>query len=397
MTPGPTEEQGPVELLRGRRGDTLVLSMRRVADVVGYVAMYEFEDLVLELLGGDRAAPRTDRALERGRRAYKAVRLLTGSRELARALTPPVGSRQLDREYELFLAVFNHPHELFNLNAVADWRARSRFAACYVCEAWDANLPVYLLELLARFDHVFLGVDGARDAVARLTGRPCTYLPMGADALRFLPAGPGASRGIDVCGIGRRSEVTHRALLEWAAGTERFYFYDTMRRGGPLAATTFHVIDPAQHRLLYSNLLKRSRYFIANRAWADRPSLTRGKDEIAARFYEGAAAGAVMLGDPPDTDDFRSQFDWPDAVVRTPFDAPDIGRTLEALDADPGRVERIRRASVANALRRHDWSDRLVRILEVAGMSPTPELQARRARLGAIADRWSAAQRTGAA
>lgn len=383
------EEPAPVELLRGRRGDTLVLSMRRVADVVGYVAMYEFEDLVLELLGGDRAAPRTEAALERGRRAYKAVRLLTGSRRLATALTPPVGSRRLDRDYELFLAVFNHPHELFNLHALADWRARSRFAACYICEAWEAQLPAYLLELLARFDHVFLGVDGACEAVARLTGRPCTYLPMGVDALRFLPASPSAPRGIDVCGIGRRSAVTHRALLAWAAGSDRFYFYDTMRRGGPLAATTFHVIDPAEHRLLFSNLLKRSRYFIANRAWADRPSLTLGRDEIASRFYEGAAAGTVMLGDPPDTDDFRTQFDWPDAVVRTPFDAPDIGATIDALDADPARLERIRRAGVVNALGRHDWSDRLQRILRVAGVAPSPELEARLARLSALAERWT--------
>ncbi|HVP60703.1 MAG TPA: glycosyltransferase [Myxococcaceae bacterium] len=389
MTGDPHQEHAPVELVRGRGGDALVLSMRRVADVVGYVAMYEFEDLVLELLRGDRAAPRSDAALERGRRAYKAVRLLTGSRRLGRALTPPLGSRHLERDYGLFLAVFNHPHELFNLHALADWRARSRFAACYICEAWQSQLPDYLLELLSGFDHLFLGVDGACEAVARLTGRPCTYLPMGVDALRFLPSSPTAPRGIDVCGIGRRSAVTHRALLAWASGTDRFYFYDTMRRGGPLAATTFHVIDPAEHRLLFSNLLKRSRYFIANRAWADRPALTQGKDEIAARFYEGAAAGAVMLGDPPDTDDFRSQFDWPDSVVRTPFDAPDIAATLDRLDADPARVERIRRAGVVNALRRHDWSERLLRILRVAGVAPGPELEARRARLSAIADRWT--------
>jgi len=380
----------PVELVRGSQGDTLVLSMRQVADVVGYVAMYEFEDLVLELLGGDRVAPRSERRLERGRRAYKAVRVLGGPPRLARALTPGVGARRLDRDYDLFLAVFNHPHELFNLQALADWRPRVRFAACYICEAWESQLPGYLIELLGAFDHVFLGVDGACAAVARLSGRPCTYLTMGVDALRFLPSSPASPRAIDVCGIGRRSAVTHQALLSWAGKGDRFYYYDTMRRGGRMAATTFHVTDPREHRLLFSNLLKRSRYFIANRAWADRPSLTMGKDEIASRFYEGAAAGAVMLGDPPDTDDFRAQFDWPDAVVRTRFDAPDVGALIDELDADPHRLERIRRAGVANALRRHDWSERLQRILDVAGIQPTPELLARRRRLEATAERWSA-------
>jgi hypothetical protein len=51
-----------------------------------------------------------------------------------------------------------------------------------------------------------------------------------------------------------------------------------------------------------------------------------GRDEIPARFYEGAAAGTVMIGEAPGTEEFKRQFDWPDAVIHMPFDSPDIGR-----------------------------------------------------------------------
>jgi len=371
-------------------GDVLVLSMRRIANVVGYCAMYEFEDLIAELLRADRVAPLAERGLERSRRVYKLTRYLSRSRGLAEALAPKAGAVRLEREYELFLPVFNHPHELYNLNAVQGWREKSRFAAAYICEAWEARLPEYLLELLQPFDHIFLGVQGACASVARITGKPCTYLPMGVDALRFAPK-PGASeRPIDVCGIGRRSDVTHRALMELSRRDGRFYYYDTMRRSGGArsggAAVTFGVIDAKEHRLLLANLLKRSKYFIANRAWADSPGLTQGKDEIACRFYEGAAAGTVMLGEPPDTDDFRTEFDWADAVVPTPFNAPDIADTIRALDADPARTEAIRRNGVANALLRHDWSNRLTDVLKVAGLLPTPALRARALELKATAE-----------
>jgi hypothetical protein len=94
-----------------------------------------------------------------------------------------------------------------------------------------------------------------------------------------------------------------------------------------------------------------------------------------------------MLGEPPDTEDFRNQFDWPDAVVRVPFDAPRISDVIEELDADPERCERVRRDSVVHALRKHDWAYRLLRILDAAAI-PTPEALLRReAQLRSAADR----------
>jgi hypothetical protein len=369
-------------------GQVLLLSMREVAALVGYCAMYEFEDVAADLVGAEIVCPSNLEGLELSRKIYKVARHATGSVRVADFLRPQLGRLRLEKDYQLFVAVFNHPHELFALKALPDWRQRCQTAVCYICEAWEQTLPDYLLELLEDFDHVFLGVSGATRALARVSGRPCSYLPMGVDALRFCPYPAAPGRSIDVCGIGRRSPVTHAALLQRAQGGAFFYYYDTIESkpfGGSGKQVTFRVGNAREHRLLLASLLKRSRYFIANSAWVDDAALRRGGDEIASRFYEGAAAGTVMLGEAPDSPAFRSQFDWPDALVAAPFHAPELPELIATLDADPARVAGIRRENVANALLRHDWGRRLQSLMEGVGWAPGERMLAREARLSELA------------
>jgi hypothetical protein len=372
----------------GRGGDVLLLSMRRLADVVAFCLQYEFEDVIADVTGADRVEAGDRPALERSRRGYKLARFATGSKRFARGCAPRPPTVKLEKDYELFFPVFNHVHELFALATVPDWRRRCRLAACFVNELWAHLLPRYLLELLSEFDHVFLGVRHSVDEVARIVGRPCSYLPFAADVLRFAPFPEMPARGIDVCNIGRRSPVTHEALMGLAREGRIFYFYDTVAASGAgQKQRTFHVDNPAEHRLLLASLLKRSRYFIANRGRINEPEFTQGKDEISGRFYEGAAAGAIMLGEPPRTEEFERQFDWPDAVIPLPFDSPDVGRRLAELDQDPARLARIRRDNVANGALRHDWVHRIRTVFETLGLQPTEAMLARERRLQALAAR----------
>ena len=373
-------------LVPGRGGDVLLLSMRRLADLVAFCLQYEFEDVVAEVTGADRVDAGDRESLERSRRAYRLARFATGSRRVARGWAPRPSMVRLERDYELFFPVFNHVHELFALAAVPDWRRRCRVAACFVNELWAHPLPGYLLELLAEFDHVFVGVRHAVGDVERIVGRPCSYLPLAADVLRFAPFPELPARAIDVCNIGRRSAVTHEALMGLAREGRIFYYYDTVAASGAgQKQRTFHVDDPAEHRLLLASLLRRSRYFIANRGRINEPEYTRGQDEISGRFYEGAAAGTVILGEPPRTAEFERQFNWPDAVIPLPFDSPDVGRRLAELDEDRARLARIRRDNVANAALRHDWVHRIRTVFETLGLPPTEAMLARERRLQALA------------
>jgi len=115
--------------------------------------------------------------------------------------------------------------------------------------------------------------------------------------------------------------------------------------------------------------------------------MIRGRDEIAGRVFEGAAA-APCPGrfPPPSTSSRTDRSDWPDAVIPMPFDAPDVAKRIEELEADPARLVRIPQDNVANALLRHDWVHRLRTMLESVGVAPPPRMLAREARLRTLAD-----------
>jgi len=389
MAPGSLLKDEVATLLPGSGGQVLQLSMRRVHDLVAFCAPYEFEDVVAEVTGADRIEIDDYPSLERARRVYKGARLTLGFRTLARALTPRLRGPRLTRDYDVFFPVFNHPFELFALAAIPEWRARCRHAACFVMEIWIQELPEYLIELLADFDHIFVSARHAVQDVSRIVGRPCTYLPLGADVFRFSPHPHPAARSIDVCNIGRRSPVTHAALLALARERRLFYFYDTVRSSGPGGKqVTFQVGNPAEHRIFLANVLRRSRYYLAYRARVNEPEQTEGHEEISGRFFEGVAAGTVLLGEPPRSPEFERLFDWPDSVVRLPFDSPDVGDILTALDREPERMERIRRSNAREAAVRHDWVYRLETVFSALGMPSTEQMRARRNQLARLAQEY---------
>jgi hypothetical protein len=365
----------------------LLLSQRRIADLVAYCLAFEFEDTVASATNALRIDITDLPGLEFSRRAYKVARLALRSPEIARWLAPyPRSKVVLDSNFELFFPVFNHIYELYSLAAIPNWRQRCGKAACFISEAWSEMLPVYLLELLAAFDHVFLGCHNGVKDVARITGRPCTYLPLAVDVLRFTPATPDQPRPIHVCNIGRRSQITHQALLDDAERHQRFYYYDTVAASGAdLKHRTFRVDAPHEHRRLLATLLKHSRFFLAYRSYVNRPEFTAGRDEISARFYEGAAAGTVMIGEAPRTDAFKQQFNWRDAVIHVPFECSDIGEILADLNGDPERCRAIGRSNARQAALCHDWLHRLQVVFDVLGLKPTDGMQARAQQLEHIA------------
>ncbi len=367
----------------------LLLSQRRIANLVAYCIAYEFEDTFAAVTGAQRIDATDLPSLEFCRRAYKLARLASGSPRLARRLAPyPRSKVVLERDFELFFPMFNHTYELYSLATIPNWRQRCRKAACFITEVWSDMLPEYLLEFLSAFDHVFVGTRHSVPDVARIAGRPCTYLPLAVDVPRFAPGSPDQPRPIEVCNIGRRSPVTHQALLDEAELQQGFYYYDTVAASGAdLKHRTFRIDSPREHRLMLATLLKHSRYYIANRSYVNRPEFTMGRDEISQRFYEGAAAGTVMLGEAPRTEEFKRQFDWPDAVIHVPFDSPDIGRILADLNGDPERLRAVRRNNVREAALRHDWLHRIQVVLDALGLAPTEEMRARAQRLDQIASR----------
>jgi hypothetical protein len=368
------------------QANVLLFSQRRIADVVAFCLAYEFEDVFAAVTEAHRIDATDLQTLEFSRRVFKLASLVSGSPRLARHLVPyPRNKVTLDSNFELFFPVFTTSYELYSLAMIPNWRQRCHKAACFITEIRAEALPEYLFELLSAFDHIFTGSRQSVNEVTRLTGRPCTYLPLAVDVLRFTPA-PDQSHPIDVCNIGRRSAVTHQALLDDAERRKSFYYYDTVAASGSdLKHRTFRVDSAHEHRRMLATLLKHSRYFIANRSLVNMPELTAGGDEISARFYEGAAAGTVMLGEAPRSEEFKKQFDWPDAVIHVPFDCSNISAVLADLNSDPERLRMVRRNNARQAAQRHDWLNRINMVFDTLGLKPTEKMQIRAQRLAQLA------------
>jgi hypothetical protein len=159
-----------------------------------------------------------------------------------------------------------------------------------------------------------------------------------------------------------------------------FYVYDTF----PSIFT--EVYDHQQHRDFYANLAKRSKYFMVAPGKMDAFEETQGQVTIGFRYYEGAAAGAVMVGEPPNCPEFLDMFGWPDVVLQVQPDGSDVQDVLADLNAEPERVSKISRRNAAEALLRHDWVYRWKKIFQVAGIEPSPRMVERERRLKELAD-----------
>jgi hypothetical protein len=162
-----------------------------------------------------------------------------------------------------------------------------------------------------------------------------------------------------------------------AAEDDLFYLHDSIAGGD--------AIESRQHRALFANVAKRSRYFLVNPGLIDRPDIRGDQMEIGNRYFEGAASGTIMLGERPMTESFEQLFDWPDSVVDLPYNSTHIDAVISDMDRQPGRIEDIRRTNVTQALLRHDWVYRWEAILQAVGVAPMPELHARKKRLQRLA------------
>jgi hypothetical protein len=192
---------------------------------------------------------------------------------------------------------------------------------------------------------------------------------------RCLPA-----RVIDVYSIGRRLEGIHRALYEAGLRKDIFYIYDTCPE-----IADMQPYDHGEHREFLANMVKRSRFFLVAPGKVNRANETRGQIEVSYRYFEGASAGAIMVGQVPECDAYGELFPWPDAVVAIKTDGSDAMDVIASLNSDVDRLSTMSRRNAAESLLRHDWIYRWKEMFRYAGLQPTPAMRARELRLRELA------------
>jgi len=342
---------------------------------------YEAQDVLLEVDDVDLICLEPGRGYEFRELWQRRLMFHDISRRVVFA-NPGLHTVRLTREYEVFLARCQTEKDLLDLNAIEGWKDHCKTSVCWIDEMWAASIPShkYWLHALRQFDHVFISSSGTVAPLSKAIGWPCRYLPPAVDALRFTPYPDPPARVIDVCSIGRRQEGIHRALLEAARCRDIFYMHDTF---AGLSLTD--VYDHRQHRDHLANVAKRSRYFMVAPGKIDCLSETRGQAEVAGRYFEGAAAGTVMIGQAPNCEAFQEMFPWPDAVIEIQPDGSDVIEVLARLGSEPERVSAMGRRNAAEALLRHDWVYRWKEIFRVVGLEPLPRMLERERRLKELA------------
>ena len=344
--------------------------------LVSRCADYEFEDVVCEIDDVELLTPEPYRWFTMGQKVANRLARHTS----VPGINPGIRKLRLNRTYDLFIAKCLFPSDLLSINAIKEWRQCCRTAVCWLAEIWANKLHMWKghLKILSQFDNVILNCSASVEPVQDAIRRPCVYMAPGIDTIKFCPYPNPPERYIDVYSLGRRSPVTHKALLQMTEQGQIFYIYDTIRR--------METLYPREHRSLMANIAKRSRYFLANAAKIDRQFETHGQSEIGYRFVEGAASGTVMIGESPGNEVFRKYFDWPDAVIHVPYDTMDIAKILADLDSQPERLAEIRKNNIVQSLLRHDWVYRWRAILDIVGLKPRPALFAREKCLKKLAE-----------
>lgn len=367
------------EPVEGNR--VLIFSQRGTRSNVARCFMYEFEDVISSIDNATTVTASYKRAglgrawrLARqiGRRYFGAE--ITPKKHLH--ATPPDGGK-----YDLFFAYLASPQDVTSLNALPSWRSLCHQAVCWIDEAWLTKLDSYqpFFAKLSAFDHVFVSFDSTVEAFNKALGNKCHYLPCGVDAELFAPLSGDTQRSIDFFWPGRRTPAAHQSLVTFADHTNRLYLFDTL--------DNLHTLNHREHRKMHARILKQTKYFFVNKAKFDEPHLSANQEIFGSRFFEGIAAGAILVGMPPQSDEFKSHFDWADAVIEVPLsNGDDVIASLGRLDQEHSRILATRESNIRNALRRHDWLYRWENILALCDLPTTPKSSERRRRLRELSD-----------
>lgn len=334
----------------------------------------EFQEIIQEVDLVDVIAPPAKSSYATGKRA--ALRL---GEYVKIPINPGVPKVKVDRDYDMFFAICDGPSDLLHLTAVKGWRDRCKVSVCWLVEFYVREMDGYksCMEVLREFDYVVFMFTVNEPFQKAIKGQG-QYLPAGIDTMRFCPYPHPPTRSIDVLSIGRRAPAIHKALIRMAQEDGKFYVYDTIN--------ALRAYDLDEHRLMFANMAKRSRYFIVSPGKFDSHEQTGGQSEFGYRYFEAAAPGTLMIGMRTNNKEFDKIFNWEDAVIEVPFTSDEIVSVIQELDKQPERQRRISQTNILQCLLHHDWVYRWESVLKFVGMEPLPMLEARKQKLRDLAE-----------
>ncbi|MEL4894909.1 glycosyltransferase [Crocosphaera sp. Alani8] len=346
-----------------------ILSQRGIFEGSAFCFLYELENLLVSTCSANLLIPRTNKITQ-----------WLNQKNLSRSLTKKIMENTIglynpidinlpsDQEPNVLLVFCLNPAHLSMLTAIPEWRERFDVVAAYVIDAWD--LQIYPKEI-SEIDHLFVPVQECVRELSQEFNIGVSLLPFGADVLRY--SSTDAERPIDVMSFGRNPVNFHLQLTETLNDSVSHYLYyrhpglcgnwlpDTSQyegRGDHELRRLFHkMIQRSKIILAFDPLYQTDQIYetrkVNSRKWKFRHSI------LSLRWFEGCAAGCVILGKRPQTPLFDDIMGWKDSAIELPDDESQwIPFTLDLL-ADDVRLATIRQRNYEQTLAHHDWRYRI--------------------------------------
>lgn len=335
---------------------TLVLSNRRLCAPLAHACAHDFEDAIVDALDADILVPWEERSHLAPRYDLLVVCAVSFTEMLdlirrgqAMGGLPPIGRKvgYLFGAYGKLVRKGRIPiRRLFK-----DWRKEYRF-----------------------LDRLYLGIPYDAEQISRDLGLPTSYLPMAANVLgaNAKPFGDRKDRPLAINAFGRQHDGIMDAIcdrLNRAGSTELVYRTNLVDPGDAL--------DLPRYRAMFWQLLRMSRVSMAFDHFVANPRGSAQHSYVGPRWFEALAAGTVIAGRGPATDEAKALLDWPDAMVDVSLDPEAAAGELEALIADDDRLRQASQRNLAEMNARHDWRHRLDSILREEGLDRPEKLAER--------------------
>lgn len=213
---------------------------------------------------------------------------------------------------------------------------------------------------LPKLDHLFVITTSLAQEVQEIYSINASFLPLATNTFPLNEYQP--QRSIDVFNYGRTNKQVHAQLQDYnKLESRRLYMHSTF------SGAEVHNVQ--EHLALLNRLLQRSKISLCFEA--SQLQRFRGRSALLYRWFEGWAAGCVIVGKKPVGRKIGALMDWQDSTIDVPDDPDEIIPFFEALLQDEPRLQEISRRNYVECRLRHDWRYRFREMFEVLDL-PLP-------------------------